>query len=206
MMIVMKILQTGLLLGLLVASFSSQASLLRIVPSSATVAVGDLLNIEVQLSELDDQEEVAFYDLALLFDPLFFELTLINFNQLLNGGDVSMSIQDSFFAPDSIAETSFLSEADLQLLQHGSHTLFSLTLKALAPIVSSGITLALNPFGLVDFDFLDLNPDLQGSAVGIKSVSQAVSSPTVFNLLMLGLLLLVLRQTQAQPYRTQTPA
>lgn len=105
-------------------------------PVDQTVNLGDPVTVEVQVTELDPTSPiiVGTYDFNVLYDPLMFSFTGIDFGTRL-GGPVD-SIQDwSDLTPGSlnVAEVSLLSGSDLAPLQASlaEFVLFSLNFNAI---------------------------------------------------------------------------
>lgn len=158
-------------------------------PVDQTVNLGDPVTVEVQVTELDPTSPiiVGAYDFNVLYDPLMFSFTGIDFGTHLGGP--TDSDQSSVSNPGSLnaVEVSLLSAANLATLQDplSEFTLFSLNFKAIgegtSPLRFSGNIAPNN-------DFLS---DEQGNVISLAQTGtgsitanpQAVPEPGTLSLM-----------------------
>ena len=162
----------------LTASSAVWAAEIRIEPPLSTIQVGDLLALDVVISDLGDlaAPAVSIYDLSLSYDETNFA-----FNSVLFGDPVIGNQLDVFgFGTDQIVdssvpgvvgvfELSFDSAADLVDNQVAEFGLFQLVLSATSPVMSS----------VIDVTVLDLG-DENGAflASTMEGASVTVLAPT----------------------------
>jgi len=120
------------------ASTATQAMTISLSPATQATAVGASFDLNVQISGLydnDPNEVLGAYGIGINFDPTLFSATGVDFGNLLGGGT-----GDSFALFDSTTtaglltfnETSFLTDADLRLLQSDNFTLGTVHFTSLA--------------------------------------------------------------------------
>jgi hypothetical protein len=118
-----------------------QASTISLVPSSTTVAVGDVFELDLNALGLP----LGAYDVTFSYNPLLagIDPNLVTFDTHLGGPDNSLQFATGGLDTLELTEVSFLTNpADLQALQtDGSYPLSHIQVTALAP-------------GTVSFDFV----------------------------------------------------
>lgn len=184
----------------LLASLSSQAISLDIVPGTTSVTLGTPVAFELRISGLGDgvAPSLAAYDLTLGFDPIILGFGSFSFgdpglgDQLdLSGLGTASGIDGSVAGELSVFEISFDSSADLNSLQAPSFTLGTISFNTLAT-GTSGLQFLGAPL-LGDAEGSPLTLSLgEGSVEVIPSSTQAVpdASPTAA-FLVLGLAALI---------------
>ena len=183
-----------LTLGLLSASTAAQAITLSFDPASSEVSVGSSVSVNLVVSDLADSAapSLGTYDLDVLFDPARFSLAGVAFGDpvlgdqldLFDAGSLS-GYDDSVPGTLNVFEISFDLPADLDDLQAGSFTLFTLTFDALAEGTSS-----LDIESLILGDAL--GDPLTSAVVPGSITATALPEPAAATLVALGSLLLVL--------------
>lgn len=187
-----------MLFGLfLVCSMPSQAALITIIPSNTQVFVGQTISFQIQLSELAPGEVLALFDFTFLIDETFFSLQSVLFGQALGGpGDSEQYIDGLAFF-----ESSYLTDVDLLVKQVGSFTLLTLNFKTMMPGMDQLVLLSINPFGLLNYDFLEIDAQIRSTSVSILTRPTSVPTPATLSMMLLALLLLYLtrRRTRQAP-------
>jgi len=183
-------------------SFNANAISIDLIANQAAVNVGDNLDVQVRISGLTNANAPSLgdYDLNFNYDASLFNFTGINWgdasldNQLDLNGFGSLQDIGSGLGWLRVFEASVDDALDLELLQAGEFTLFSVVLNA-AAIGSSTFSLTANALGDAYGNdvFIDTINDAQ---VTVGSVS--VPEPSSL-LLLLGLLaIVVLRAKMSQ--------
>jgi len=133
-------------MGLLSASTAAQAITLSFEVSSSEVSVGSSVDVNVVISDLTDSAapSLGTFDLDVLFDPALFGLAGVAFGDPVLGDQLDLfdmgslsGYDDSIPGTVNVFEISFDLPGDLDDLQAGSFTLFTLTFDALAEGTSS---------------------------------------------------------------------
>jgi predicted extracellular nuclease len=174
-----------LLLGLLsLAPLNAVAAIITVSPSAQYVAIGELASVTVSISGLaaGTAPSLGAFDIDLTFDPTILGFDSLSFGSGLDVGGFG-SIQDFLLtAPGrlNVFEVSVDTVQDLDLLQQGSFTLFTVAFYALASGTSS---LGLDLNALADALGASLTASSLGGEVGVA----AVPLPAAFWLLASGL-------------------
>ena len=183
-----------LTIALLSASSVAQAATLGFAPSAGSVSVGSSLAVDVVISDLGDSAapSLGAFDLDVLFDPALFGLTGVAFGDpdlgdqldLFDMGSLS-GYDDSLPGTVNVFEISFDLPEDLDGLQAGGFTLFTLTFDALAEGTSS-----LSTANLIFGDAL--GDPLSVDVVSGSLTATALPEPAAAMLVALASLLLIL--------------
>ena len=137
----MRIAFALLTIGLLSASSAAQAITLHFEPSSNDVEVGSSVDVSVVISDLGDlaAPSLGTFDLHVLFDPAVIGVSALTFGDPVLGDQLDLSASGSISDYDvtepgtlNVFEVSLDLPSDLDDLQAGSFTLFTLTFDALA--------------------------------------------------------------------------
>lgn len=183
-------------------SFNVHAISIDLIANQTAVNVGDNLEVQVRISGLNDASAPSLgdYDVNFNYDASLFNFTGINWGDASLGNQLDLnsfgSLQDigSGVGWLRLFEASVDDALDLELLQAGEFTLFSVVLNA-AALGSSTFSLTANALGDAYGNdvFIDTINDAQ---VTVGSVS--VPEPSSL-LLLLGLLaIVVLRAKMSQ--------
>ena len=183
-----------LAVGLFSASSAAQAITLGFEPSSSEVSVGSSLDVNVVISGLGDSAapSLGTFDLDVLFDPALFGLAGVAFGDpvlgdqldLFDSGSLS-GFDDSVPGTVNVFEISFDLPEDLDALQSGSFTLFTLTFDALAEGTSS--------LGAENLTFGDSLGDPLSVDIAPGSITAtALPEPAALSFVLLVSLLLIL--------------
>jgi len=192
----------GLLTIGLSFTLSAQAAVINILPSSENLYVGDELALNVEISNLQQTNgpSLGVYDLRLNFDSDLFAIKSIQFGDSIKGNQLDLNGQGTLQTSDSgtnsgkgwlnLFELSFDSVEDLNNIQAGDFTLFSVIFTTLEK--GTGLfSLDANSLGDAYGNNL-LIDNIQNSSVNISAVS--VPEPTGLVLAGLGLLALGVRR------------
>lgn len=191
----MKKLFAGLLAIGLSLSLNAQAISIDLIANQTAVNVGDNIEVQVRINDLSDTSAPALgvYDVNFNYDASLFNFSNILWGDSALGNQLDLSgfgsLQDSSSGLNwlNAFELSFDDALDLELLQAGEFTLFSVLLNAVA-IGSGNFSLTTNSIG--DAYGNDLFIDAtNGTTVNINGVS--VPEPSSL-LLLVGLLAIVL--------------
>jgi len=198
-----KLLSVLLTLGICF-SFNANAISIDLIANHAAVNVGDNLEVQVRISGLTDASAPSLgdYDVNFNYDASLFNFTGINWGDASLGNQLDLngfgSLQDigSGLGWLRVFETSVDDALDLESLQAGEFTLFSVVLNA-AAIGSGNFSLTSNAIG--DAYGNDILIDIiTGTTVDVGNIS--VPEPSSLLLLLLGILAIgVLRSRLAQP-------
>lgn len=176
-------------------SLNANAINIDLIANQTAVNIGESLEVQVRISGLSDASAPALgvYDVNFNYDVSLFNFTSILWGDATLGNQLDLSgfgsLQDSGSGLGwlSALEISFDDALDLELLQAGEFTLFSVLLKAIA-IGNGNFSLTTNSIG--DAYGNDLSIDaINGTTVNINGVS--VPEPSSL-LLLVGLLAIVL--------------
>jgi len=176
-------------------SLNANAISIDLIANQTAVNLGDNIEVQVRISGLNDAGAPALgvYDVNFNYDASLFNFNSILWGDSTLGNQLDLngfgSLQDSSSGLDwlSALEISFDDAADLELLQAGKFTLFSVLLNAIA-IGNGNFSLTTNSIG--DAYGNDLFIDaINGTTVNINGVS--VPEPSSL-LLLVGLLAIVL--------------
>ena len=167
--------------ALLLSSLPSAAALISLIPSEHDVVSGETFNLDVQISGLLPDQVVQLFDIQLLFDPAIFGLTSSVFGSGLGEGIDSYQEHSGL----NFYEYSLLWDDELKLLQGSGFTLLTLTFNALAPVTDGSISLAINAFGLLDFNQELIDADVAAAQLSVRAPLQTIASPSTASLLVL---------------------
>lgn len=183
-------------------SLNANAISIDLIANQSTVNVGDNIEVQVRISGLNDASapSLGAYDVNFNYDASLFDFSNIVWGDSTLGNQLDLSgfgsLQDSSSGADwlQVLEVSFDGAFDLELLQAGEFTLFSVLLNAIT-VGSSNFSLTTNAFG--DAYGNDLSIDtINGTTVNISSVS--VPEPSSLLLLVGMLAIVVLRAKMSQ--------
>lgn len=187
------------LIASLAVLFSCDAFALNInlVADKSNLNIGDTLELQVRVSGLDDHAapSLGVYDLNLGFDAALFSLNAVHWGDSVLGNQLDLagfgSLQESTVNGNwlNLLELSFDSVADLDLLQAGNFTLFSVLLTAQA-IGEGNFSLWVNALGDASGNVLSVT-EPNGLAIVVGGVE--VPEPSSFLLLLGVLAILALR-------------
>lgn len=185
-------------------SLNANAISIDLIANQSSVNVGDNIEVQVRVSGLNtvSAPSLGTYDLNLNYDANLFNVSSILWgdstlgNQLDLTGFGSLQNSSSGLGWLNAFEISVDEAVDLELLQAGEFTLFSVLLNAIA-IGNGNFSLTTNTIGDAYGNDL-LIETINGTAVDIKGVS--VPEPPSFLLLigMLAIVLLRAKMSQSQ--------
>jgi hypothetical protein len=174
-------------LAMLGMSASASAALVSFSPSSGTFGVGGSTSVDVVISGLGDlvAPSVGTYDFNVAFNSSVLGLTGVTFGTGLDLSGLGgvRSTDASVAGTVNVFELSLDSEADLNDLQSGSFTLFTLFFEGLAP-GTSALSLAVNALG--DALGETLEADVSGGELTVTA-DTVVPLPAAVWLLLSGL-------------------
>ncbi|WP_331352152.1 cohesin domain-containing protein [Cellvibrio sp. UBA7671] len=200
----MKKLFAGLLALGLSLSLNAHAISIDLIANQTAVNVGDNIEVQVRISGLSDASAPALgvYDVNFNYDASLFNFSSILWGDSTLGNQLDLngfgSLQDSSSGLDwlSALEISFDDALDLELLQAGEFTLFSVLLNAVA-IGSGNFSLTVNTIG--DAYGNDLSIDtITGTTVNVASISVPEPSSLLLLLGMLAVIALRAKMSQSQ--------
>lgn len=177
---------------------------INLVADKANLNIGDTLELQVRVNGLTDQAapSLGVYDLNLGFDAALFSLNAVHWGDPVLGNQLDLagfgSLQESTVTTNwiNLFELSFDSIADLDLLQAGEFTLFSVLLTA-QTIGEGNFSLWINSIGDASGNELSIN-EPNGLAVIVGGVE--VPEPSSF-LLLLGVLAILALRVRNLQYR-----
>jgi len=198
----MKKLFAGLCALGLSLSLNVNAISIDLIADQAAVNVGDNLAVQVRISGLNDVStpSLGAYDVNFNYDSSLFNFTSIVWGDSALGNQLDVnnfgSLQDSNSGLDWLraVEISVDDAIDLELLQAGEFTLFSILLNATA-IGSGNFSLTANAFGDAYGNDLFID-NIDSAQVNVGSLS--VPEPSSLLLLIGMLAILVLREKVSQ--------
>ncbi|PUA28352.1 MAG: hypothetical protein B0W54_17985 [Cellvibrio sp. 79] len=175
---------------------------INLVADKSNLNIGDTLELQVRVSGLDDQAapSLGVYDLNLGFDAALFSLSAVHWGDSVLGNQLDLagfgSLQESTLGANwlNLFELSFDSIADLDLLQAGDFTLFSVLLTAQA-IGEGNLSLWINALGDASGNALSAT-EPNGLAVTVGGVE--VPEPSSLLLLLGALAIFALRVRKLQ--------
>lgn len=170
--------------------FSAHAALITLTPSAGVVNLGDSVSVDLTVSGLATDEELALFDLDAIFDPAVLNLTSIAFGSALGGTANALQLD---FLPNAF-ENSFLSELDLQFLQGAPFTILTLNFDTLATSVTSIVSVSINAFGFLDFDGNEIDVNVQSTTITVVDAPVAMSETGTLLLMITGLGVLLSRR------------
>ncbi len=200
----MKKLFTGLLALGLSLSLNAHAISIDLIADQTAVNVGDNIEVQVRISGLSDASAPALgvYDVNFNYDVSLFSFSSILWGDSTLGNQLDLSgfgsLQDSSNGLNwlNAFELSFDDALDLELLQAGEFTLFSVLLNAVA-IGSGNFSLTVNTIG--DAYGNDLLIDtITGTTVDVASISVPEPSSLLLLLGMLAVIALRAKMSQSQ--------
>jgi hypothetical protein len=200
----MKKLFAGLLALGLSLSLNAHAISIDLIANQTAANVGDNIEVQVRISGLSDASAPALgvYDVNFNYDASLFNFSSILWGDSTLGNQLDLngfgSLQDSSSGLDwlSALEISFDDALDLELLQAGEFTLFSVLLNAVA-IGSGNFSLTTNALG--DAYGNDLFIDtITGTTVNVASISVPEPSSLLLLLGMLAVIALRAKMSQSQ--------
>lgn len=185
-------------------SLNANAISIDLIANQTAVNVGDNIEVQVRISGLSDASAPALgvYDVNFNYDASLFNFSSILWGDSTLGNQLDLngfgSLQDSTSGLDwlSALEISFDDALDLELLQAGEFTLFSVMLNAVA-IGSGNFSLTTNAIG--DAYGNDLLIDtITGTTVNVASISVPEPSSLLLLLGMLAVIALRAKMSQSQ--------
>ncbi len=188
----------------LLFSIDTYAISIDLVANKTAVNIGDNLEVAVRISGLDDASSpsLGVYDVNFLFDNSLFNFNSINWGDSAKGNQLDLSGFGSLQAVDSgagwlnLLELSFDDALDLDLLQAGEFTLFSVLLNTIA-MGTGNFSLAANALGDAYGNNLSID-----TINGIEIKSSAVSVPEPSTLLLfLGMVAFVMLRVKMAQHR-----
>jgi hypothetical protein len=196
----MKKLFTVLLTLGMCFSLNTNAISIDLIANQTAVNVGDSLEVQVRVSGLNDAgaPSLGDYDVNFNYDSSLFNFSSIAWGDSILGNQLDLSgfgsLQDvsSGLGWLRVFELSVDEALDLELLQAGEFTLFSVQLNAAA--IGNGIfSLSSNAFG--DAYGSDMLIDtINGTSVSVGNVS--VPEPSSLLLLLLGIVAIAVLRTK----------
>ncbi len=185
-------------------SLNANAISIDLIANQTAINVGDNIEVQVRISGLSNANAPALgiYDVNFNYDASLFSFSSILWGDSTLGNQLDLnsfgSLQDnnSGLGWLSALEVSFDEVADLELLQAGEFTLFSVLLHAIA-IGSGNFSLTTNALG--DAYGNDLFTDtITGTTVDVRSISVPEPSSLLLLLGMLAVITLRAKMSQSQ--------
>lgn len=177
--------------------FQANAAIITLTPTTVSVFLNDTFTVDVEVDGLLTGEELALFDLDMLFNSSLLQLNSIGFGTALNDGDFFGSIQELFLnGPTNATETSTLFEFELQALQSGSFNILTLGFTAIGLTPGTDISVGINPlgFGFLDYDGNDLTiSQINPATVTVLQAPVPAPEPAMLLLFATGLLITRLR-------------
>ncbi|MDO8345470.1 MAG: cohesin domain-containing protein [Cellvibrio sp.] len=183
-------------------SLNANAISIDLIASQSAVNVGDNIEVQVRISGLNDASapSLGVYDVNFNYDASLFNFSSVVWGDSTLGNQLDLnsfgSLQDSSSGLGwiNIFELSLDDALDLDLLQAGEFTLFSVLLNAVA-IGSGSFSLTSTVFGDADSNQLSIDT-FNGTTVNVSGVS--VPEPSSLLLLVGMLAIVVLRAKMSQ--------
>ncbi|MGV8835419.1 cohesin domain-containing protein [Cellvibrio sp.] len=200
----MKKLFAGLLALGLSLSLNAHAISIDLIANQTAVNVGDNIEVQVRISGLSDASAPALgvYDVNFNYDASLFNFSSILWGDSILGNQLDLSgfgsLQDSSNGLNwlNAFELSFDDALDLELMQAGEFTLFSVMLNAVA-IGSGNFSLTANAIGDAYGNVLFIDT-INGVAVDVGSISVPEPSSLLLLLGMLAVIALRTKMSQSQ--------
>jgi Cohesin domain/PEP-CTERM motif len=200
----MKKLFAGLLALGLSLSLNAHAMGIDLIANQTAVNVGDNIEVQVRISGLSDASAPALgvYDVNFNYDASLFSFSSILWGDSTLGNQLDLSgfgsLQDSSNGLNwlNAFELSFDDALDLELMQAGEFTLFSVMLNAVA-IGSGNFSLTANAIGDAYGNVLFIDT-INGVAVDVGSISVPEPSSLLLLLGMLAVIALRAKMSQSQ--------
>ena len=175
---------------------------INLVADKSNLNVGDTLELQVRVTGLDDHTapSLGVYDVNLGFDTALFSLDTVHWGDPVLGNQLDLagfgSLQDSSLNASwlNLFELSFDSIADLDLLQAGDFTLFSVLLTAQA-IGEGNFSLWINALGDASGNVLAA---IEPNEIAVNVGGVEVPEPSSFLLLLGALAIFALRIRKLQ--------
>lgn len=185
-------------------SLNANAISIDLIANQTTVNVGDNIEVQVRIGGLSDAgaPSLGAYDVNFNYDASLFNFNSILWGDSTLGNQLDLggfgSLQDSSSGLDWLRalEISFDDVMDLELLQAGEFTLFSVLLNAVA-IGSGSFSLTTNAIGDAYGNYLFIDA-INGTAVDIGSISVPEPSSLLLLLGMLAVIALRAKMSQSQ--------
>ena len=203
-MLIKKI--SGFVIALLFAG-SASATVISVVPESTQVYLGDLVTVNVMISDFDADTALGGYDLELYYDASILSVTKFSFDDPVLGDQLdlqgygSWSERSIYSSPMGDLIEFFklsLDHADVLLSQQADEfALASIEFRA-TNLGYSNLDIMVR--GLIDQNGSDISADLMNSGINVIEVP----SPAVAALLLAGFPLLWMRKRVS--LNTNTPA
>ncbi len=189
--------------ALLLSLFSGAANavILSLTPSTQSIDIGAIAQIDLNISGLGDAgaPSLGAFEVEITYDSSIASLSSFSYGQLLGSTDPSDFETDilTTLSPNSIVldETSFLFDFELDALQSSSFTLATLSFTGQALGTSA---LGFGQIDLSDAEFPASSIPVTGLETAAITVGRTVSvpEPGVWALLLLGTTLLLIRRRQ----------
>jgi hypothetical protein len=185
-------------------SLNAHAISIDLIASQSAINVGDNIEVQVRISGLSDASapSLGVYDVNFNYDASLFSFSSILWSDSTLGNQLDLnstgSLQDSSSGLGWLRalEVSFDDATDLELLQTGEFTLFSVLLNVIA-IGSGNFSLTTNVIG--DVYGNDLFTDtITGTTVDVRSISVPEPSSLLLLLGMLAVITLRAKMSQSQ--------
>ncbi|WP_331343902.1 cohesin domain-containing protein [Cellvibrio sp. UBA7661] len=171
-------------------SLNANAISIDLIADKTTASIGDNIELQVRISGLEGASALGSYDVNVHYDSDLFSISNITWGDAIQGNQLDLfgfgSLQDnsSNLGWLTMLEVSFDEIADLESLQAGEFTLFSILLSAIA-LGSGDFSLTTNAIG--DAYGQDLFIDtINSTTVNVNAV--AVPEPSGVLLLLVGLI------------------
>ncbi|HCS63108.1 MAG TPA: hypothetical protein DIW64_02910 [Cellvibrio sp.] len=183
-------------------SVNANAISIDLIANETAVSVGDSIEVQVRISGLTDANtpSLGVYDVNFNYDASLFNFSSVVWGDSTLGNQLDLngfgSLQDSSNGAGwiNLFELSLDEALDLDLLQAGEFTLFSVLLNAVA-IGSGNFSLTSTVFGDADSNQLSIDT-FNGTTVNVNGVS--VPEPSSLLLLVGMLAIVVLRAKMSQ--------
>nr|WP_324256869.1 cohesin domain-containing protein [Cellvibrio fontiphilus] len=195
-----KIFTCLLALGLSL-SLNANAISIDLIADKNVASLGETLELQVRINGLDGTAALGSYDVNFYYDANLFSISNITWGDATQGNQLDLlgfgSLQDNSSSLGwlNMLEVSFDEIADLELLQAGEFTLFSILLSAIA-IGSGDFSLTTNAMG--DAYGQDLFIDsINNTSVHVSAAT--VSEPAGILLLLGAIAFVVLRNKASNP-------
>lgn len=190
-------------LGLFI-SLNANAISIDLIANQSAINVGGSVEVQVRISGLSDASapSLGVYDVDFNYDASLFNFNAISWGDATKGNQLDLAGVGTLQSSNSssgwlnIFEVSFDEAFDLELLQAGEFTLFSILFEAIA-IGSGNFSLTSNALG--DAYGSELLVDtINGTAVNVGSVSVPEPSSLILLLGLLAAVILRAKISQSQ--------
>ncbi|HSC66176.1 MAG TPA: cohesin domain-containing protein [Cellvibrio sp.] len=188
----------------MILSFNANAISIDLVANQSAINVGTNVEVQVRISGLNDANAPALgaYDVNFNYDANLFSINSIQWGDSIKGNQLDLqgfgSLQNSNSGAGwlNLLELSFDDALDLELLQAGEFTLFSVVLNAVA-IGSSDFSLTANTFSDAYGENLWAGA-INDTRVTVSGVSVPEPSSLLLLLGMLAIVCLRIKLSQSQ--------